>query len=335
PGSEAVLSILCLKAGAEKVYAIEYLQDTYEKARSKIESLGLENQIIVIHGDAMKTKLPEKVDYCISEIFGGIGGLEGAAAIINNAHRFLKDSSHVIPQKTITKISALSLAPNRKIGFVQMAADYVERIFSHKGYRFDLRLRIKNVDKEDLCSSQGIFEDLDYRHELPLEHEHEIHLEFFKEGLCHGFLVWLTIQFDEENHLDVLESEDSWRPIFLPIWKEGILVSKGDVIEAKISRCLGENGLNPDYRIVGKLVRISSKDIIPFEYESFHDKQIYCHNPFYAELFGGDSLPMLESFSITNVKDFLHKRIPEHMIPQSIITVKNLATLSKENRNEG
>ncbi|MGB3508470.1 MAG: hypothetical protein WBA93_04380, partial [Microcoleaceae cyanobacterium] len=42
PGSEAVLSILCLKAGAEKVYAIEYLQDTYEKARSKIESLGLE-----------------------------------------------------------------------------------------------------------------------------------------------------------------------------------------------------------------------------------------------------------------------------------------------------
>lgn len=113
------------------------------------------------------------------------------------------------------------------------------------------------------------------------------------------------------------------------------MVSKGDTIEAKISRYLGKNGLNPDYRIVGKLVRISSKDIIPFEYESFHDQQIYCHNPFYAELFGGDSLPMLESFSRTNVKAFLHKSLPDRMIPKNIIIVKNLALLSKENRNEG
>jgi len=82
PGSELVLSRLCLEAGAKKVYAIELLEETYLQARRQIASLGLEDRIALIHGDARRVELPEKVDYCVSEIVGPIGGSEGSARII-------------------------------------------------------------------------------------------------------------------------------------------------------------------------------------------------------------------------------------------------------------
>ena len=54
PGSELVLSRLCLEAGAKKVYAIELLEETYLQARRQIASLGLEDRIALIHGDARR-----------------------------------------------------------------------------------------------------------------------------------------------------------------------------------------------------------------------------------------------------------------------------------------
>src|SRR5262249_6923240 len=85
PGPDVILSRLSLEAGAEKVYAIELLEEPYRQAQQTVQALGLEERIILMHGDATAIELPEQVDYCISEIVGSIGGAEGAAKIINNA----------------------------------------------------------------------------------------------------------------------------------------------------------------------------------------------------------------------------------------------------------
>ena len=50
-GPEALLSRFCAAAGARKVYAIEMLKDTYDKACAKVKECGLEDRIEVIHGD--------------------------------------------------------------------------------------------------------------------------------------------------------------------------------------------------------------------------------------------------------------------------------------------
>jgi len=55
-----------------------------------VEEAGLADRLVLIHGDAMKVELPELADVCISELVGPIGGSEGAAVILNNARRLLK-----------------------------------------------------------------------------------------------------------------------------------------------------------------------------------------------------------------------------------------------------
>ena len=71
--------------------------------------MGLEDRIILIHGDATKVQLPELGDVLVSELVGPIGGSEGAAVILNNARRFLKDTGIMIPLKNITRIAPVSL----------------------------------------------------------------------------------------------------------------------------------------------------------------------------------------------------------------------------------
>ncbi|HTD54752.1 MAG TPA: amino acid adenylation domain-containing protein, partial [Silvibacterium sp.] len=109
PGPEAVLARMCIEAGAERVYAIERLEAAYQRACKKVRSLGLEDRIVLIQGDAREAEIPMKVDYCVSEVVGAIGGCEGAAKLINHARRFLHDPSRMIPQRSVTKLAAISL----------------------------------------------------------------------------------------------------------------------------------------------------------------------------------------------------------------------------------
>ncbi|GAG52320.1 unnamed protein product, partial [marine sediment metagenome] len=161
PGPDAVLSRFCIEAGAEKVYAVEILKETYEKAKDRIESLGLEDKIILINGDITETALPEKVDYCVSEIVGSIGGSEGAARLINKARRFLHDPSCMIPRRSLTKIAAISLSEDDlDYSFSELAGHYVDKIFDQAGHKFDFRICLKNLSLEKIISTSDVFEDL-------------------------------------------------------------------------------------------------------------------------------------------------------------------------------
>ena len=88
-GPEALLARLALETGARNVYAVELLESTYLLARQCIEKLGLHDRIHVIHGDIRTVLLPEAAEVCVSEIVGPIGGVEGAAVLINSARRLL------------------------------------------------------------------------------------------------------------------------------------------------------------------------------------------------------------------------------------------------------
>ena len=106
-GPEAILSKLSIEAGAKKVYAVELSREVYLKAKQHIQKSGLADRIVLIHGDITQVNLPEKVDYCISEIVGSIGGAEGAAKLINKSRRLLKNPKNMIPKRGLTKIAAV------------------------------------------------------------------------------------------------------------------------------------------------------------------------------------------------------------------------------------
>ena len=288
-GKEAILSRFCVEAGAKKVYAIEIGDDAYQEAVACVNNLGLSDKILLIHGDSTQVEIPELADVCVSEIVGPIGGCEGAALLMNDARRFLKPDGVMLPAKSVTKIVAMTFPDElwTDLGFNQVPGSYTEKIFAQIGHAFDLRLCIKKFPSSNILSNADIFEDLDFNHPIQVEHSHTIHLTINQEAELNGFLVWLNLHTVEGEVIDILEYEYSWLPVYLPVFHPSIKVSAGDTIQANCERLLCENGLNPDYHLKGRVIK-KTGEVIEFEHNSYHHKQVFKQTPFFQKLFAQD-----------------------------------------------
>lgn len=322
-GRDAILARLAVEAGARKVYAIELLEASYLHAQATIERLGLTDRITLIHGDARLVELPELVDVCVSEIVGAIGGSEGASRIINDAWRFMKPGGVMIPSQSITRIAAVGLPDDllRDLAFTPTSGHYVERIFEQRGYVFDLRICLRGARRDDLLSTTGILEDLDFTGISAPEYDRVETLEITKTGRIDGFLAWLNLHTAPGEELDILDREYCWLPVFFPVFSPGVIAYAGDRIEMTISSRLCDNGLNPDYFIQGRLVHQDGSSV-PFEYNSYHYLPSFRQSPFYARLFAGGTVPIRQSAATIDpaaLRVYLQERLAPYMIPSAFV----------------
>jgi len=335
PGSDICLTRLCVEAGAKKVIAVEILEDAYKKAKQKIASLGLEDKIELIHGDVTTISLPVKFDYCVSEIVGSIGGMQGAAKIINAAGNMLKNPRNMIPLRSLTKIAAITLpGDNFDYCFDEVGAHYTGKIFEKVGYKFDLRLCLYNFPVQDVISTADTFEDLDYSQKNLLEEEHEIYLEIKTDSFLNGLLAWLNLYIDENEIIDTLAGESLWLPLFFPVFSRGIPVKKGDYIKGKVVRKLSRNNLNPDYLVKGTLYRTEAPPV-DFSYHSFNEEPVFRENDFYKKVFPGDGIRREKKIDPEEMREFLKGVLPGYMIPVHFVQLDTipLTATGKVDRN--
>ncbi len=328
-GKDAILARFCVAAGAEKVYAIELLEDSYKQAKSTIESLGLTDKVTVIHGNSMEVELPEKIDVCVSEIVGPIGGCEGAAPIINNAWRFMKDEGVMIPSRSVTRIAAITLPDEflENPGFTKMSGQYVEKVFEEVGHKFDLRLCLRNFSKDDIISNYQPFESLDFSQQIQPEFQHEIELTINREANLAGFVAWLNLHTVEDEVINILDHEYCWLPVYLPVFYPGVEVEEGDYIRASVSGTFSDNNLNLDYTVKGKLVR-QSGDEIEFDYTTCHHEQIFRATKFHEKIFADGGVNVLENNQpqalSKKLKTYLQEVLPDYMIPSRFMMIDSL-----------
>ncbi|MCP5050703.1 MAG: AMP-binding protein, partial [bacterium] len=194
-GKDAILARFCVEAGARIVYAVEISENSYKQAQQTVKQLGLQDKIILIHGDAADVNLPEKADVCLSELIGTIGGSEGTAAILKNSARFLKEGGAVIPQKCVTKIAAVQLPTGirQSPSFSRMSARYVEKLYQYSGHPFDFRVCIDNFPISSVISTDGIFEDLNFSGEIQTQGLENVEIQIVKAGMMDGFILWLNL----------------------------------------------------------------------------------------------------------------------------------------------
>ena len=328
-GRDAVLARLCVEAAAKKIYAIELLEQMANQAKAVVKEHGLQDKITVIHGDATILQLPEPADVCLSGIAGAIGGSEGAAVILNKARRLIKEDGIMIPGKSVNKIAAVILPGELRNHprFNRTAADYVEKIFRSLGYRFDLRVCVKNFNESYLVSTIDEFEHLDFSRIVPEEAVDPINLIIQADSRIDGFLVWLNLHTVAGQMIDILKDEHCWLPVFLPVFYPGVVVSQGDKIDACCIRTLSENKINPDYKIKGKLIR-KNRENIEFEYDFPHFEKAYRGHPFYQQLFrsvGQDNLSIESSGDLgENLRKHLSKMLPGYMVPTYFIPIDSI-----------
>ncbi|MFB2892402.1 amino acid adenylation domain-containing protein [Aerosakkonemataceae cyanobacterium BLCC-F50] len=326
-GKDAILARFCVAGGAKKIYAIELNEETCHKARACVEKLGLADKIIVIHGDATVVNLPELADVCVSEIVGSIGGSEGATVIINNSRRLLKPDGLMIPERSVTKMAAVTLPDEilHNPQFAEIGAHYAKEIFKQVGYPFDLRVCIKKFPKSNVLSTVDVLEDLNFNEYVSPDFTHEIKLEMQKNGRMDGFLVWLNLHTIAGEEIDILEHEHCWLPIYFPVFEPGIEVEQGDIIQAVCYRTLCDNNLNPDYAIKGSLLKKNGQKI-DFEYFSYHYKNNFRQTPFYQRLFANyDQGETNQSDNLVpSLRANLKKILPDYMIPSNFVVLENL-----------
>lgn len=325
PGSQAILSRICIECGAAKVVAVEILEEAYQKATKKVAELGLSDKIEIIHGDILKVELTEKFDYCVSEIVGSIGGSEGAAILINRARKFLKNPAAMVPSKSITRIAAVSLPKDTFVpAFEELGAYYVDKIFEHHGRSFDLRLCLDGITQEEIISDNGVFEWLDFTAEITPEVSHETNLRIEKDKVCHGFVIWLDLFLDEDHHVDSLVDKGIWLPIYLPVFPKGIQLNAGDTVQMEVTRTISKNGLNPDFVITGAVSNAEDDQVVPFTYECSHISDGFAENEFYRSIFNGQIPKVNLGLDVQELKNQIGKFLPDYMIPDDIITVSEI-----------
>lgn len=286
-GKEAILARFCVEAGAAKVYALEIGDEAYKAASELLKSLDLTDRIHLIKGDARRLELPELCDVCISEIVGPIGGCEGASLILNDCRRFLKPDGIMIPCRSETRVAAVTCpdALLEHLGFHEVPGSYVKKIYDDIGHAMDLRVCIKQFPHSHFISDSAIYEDLDFSQQTEPDQKHRIRLLVHRSGRLDGFLVWLNLHTMEGEVINIIEHEYSWLPVYFPVFSPGVMVSKGDWIEAECERCVSSNGVNPDYFLRGVLHRTNDEDL-PFEHESYHHDGGFKATPFYQRMFG-------------------------------------------------
>lgn len=328
-GQDAILARFCVEAGAARVYAIELLEESYEKAKATIEALGFSDKIVLIHGNSMAVELPEKIDVCVSEIVGPIGGCEGAAAIINNAWRFMKDEGVMIPSRSVTKIAAITLSDDflNNPTFSKLSAQYAEKVFDQVGHRFDFRLCMKNFSRDNIISNAQPFESLNFMQQIDAEFDRDIELVIERDDKLVGFVVWLNLHTVEEVVIDILDDEYCWLPIYLPIFYPGVAVRAGDRITATVSGRFSDNQLNLDYTVKGSLWR-SSGDKSDFEYTTYHHRPLFQGTEFHRRIFPDGRINVFEGFQpqmlTKKLKSYLKDLLPEYMIPADVIILDSL-----------
>jgi len=306
-GKDAILARFCAEAGAKKVYAIELLEASYRQAKASLERLGLQDKIILMHGDATQVELPERVDVCVSEIVGSIGSSEGAIPILNDARRrHLKPDGRFIPQRSITKIAGVSLPEDvlADPAFSELTGHYAQKIFEQLGYRFDLRVCLKHCHESHLVTTAGVFEALDWTQGyIKPEIRHCQRLQVIKDGQIDGFIVWLNLETTTGETIDVLQHEYCWLPTYFPAFYPGVEVVAGDVIDVNCEVVLSDNQLNPDYRVGGQILR-QNGETINFDYQSLHHGQAFRAHPFYERLFPEGKI---------NIRTSVRDRYAEHI----------------------
>lgn len=325
PGPYAILSRMAVEAGARHVYAVEINPEIAARARAAVAEAEMQDRITVLTGDATEVALPEPVDWCISEIVGGIGGSEGAAAILNAVRAKLRKPENMLPRSSVTRIAAVDL-PLSQIdpGFSPVAAGYVRRIFEQCGRPFDLRLCLRRFDRDRLLSTSDVFEGLDFTRDMALEGEHDIELKVLHDGQMSGLVLWLTMDVGANREIDVLGDTSSWLPVYVPLGANGIAVCAGDIIQARIKRALNAGGRHPDFTIDGTLMR-QGQDVAPLCLSVPHMAPGFGQSPLHDHLFDASGQPrIVEDAFLDGIRAHAAAHLPRYAVPGILREIETL-----------
>ena len=255
-----ILSMIAARHGAKKVYAVE-ASDFAHVSRQLVAMNGLEAVVEVVHARVEDVELDgeEGVDIIVSEWMGFHLLHESMFdSVIYARDKWLKGTGIMLPD-----IAQVFMAP---VNMGRFAAEHFAFWEDYQGFDFSALVpleveralrapQILAVAPEQLLADPQCVARLDCK-AVSVEEvraiRNDLNFKSTKEGVCHGFCLWFTVQFSSPHGVVELSTAPGAEPthwaqtvILLP---EMLMAQPGNHIPCKIEMRPAED--NPRHCVV-------------------------------------------------------------------------------------
>ncbi len=248
-----ILSFFAARAGAKKVYAVDY-SDVIHLARQLAAANGLADKIEFIKGRVEEIEVPQKVPVIVSEWIGAFLLNESMfLSYLDARDRFLQPGGTAIPSRARMYLYPL----DDSTLYVDHGLGYWERPVWGLDYKKAAEWEMNNLEYEirDLHHLSALAEprqisDIDCVHATANEFSVDTSVEFSveRDGFVHGFGGYFDLDLSPSVTLDTspFSLQTHWKQAYFPISK--VPVQRHDRLVVSI-----------------RTLKMSEKRIIPFE----------------------------------------------------------------------
>jgi protein arginine N-methyltransferase 1 len=254
-----ILALWALRAGAARVYGIDFSERVLKTATERLKQAGYTEGFIPVHGMSFDVELPERADLVISETLGNLVDNEGCVRILADARtRFVKPHGSILPSRAQSRL--VPVAAPRAHAAVRDGRFSGEGTEPAPGARFDCYYDTIIPIGGHLAVSQRLRE---YTFGTDKVDEYTVSLSFelVRDAVFTGFKGYFVATLSDSVTLDISgdditggSASDSWKHSYLPI-ADPIPVRSGDRLVVTFARSAGEKAFGQSYRWSGQVLR--------------------------------------------------------------------------------
>ena len=230
-----VLGLLCLQAGAGRLFAVDD-SDMLEVARESLTRSGYADCSSFIRGKSSQVELPEPVDVVICDHVGYFGFDYGVIEFFADARkRFLKPGGTLIPSKIRLNVAAVGAQRCDEIANGWCAEGIPEDFHWLRKHAVNTKHAV-SLERGDVLAAPSVLGDIDLHADNPEFFSWTAELRIECDGLIYGLAGWFECELAEGVWMtnSPLAEEPIRRPqAFLPI-DEAVQVKAGDTVRATV-----------------------------------------------------------------------------------------------------
>ncbi len=230
-----VLGLLCLHAGAGRVFGIDSTA-MLEVARETFDRAGLSDRSRFIRGHSLRVELPERVDLVICDHVGYFGFDYGIVNTLQDARRrFLKPGGRLIPARIRLRIGAIESEKARDKADGWRADGIPEEFQWLRQYAVNAKHAVE-LPREALLSAAAELGEIDLYADNPDFFSWTAELRIARDGVMHGLAGWFECELAEGvwmTNSPLAEQPINRSQVFLPI-DEAVEVKAGDLVKATV-----------------------------------------------------------------------------------------------------
>jgi protein arginine N-methyltransferase 1 len=229
-----ILGLLCLKAGAAKVYAIDSTL-MIGVAEQALQRAGYGDRAVFVQGKAHQVELPERVDVVICDQVGYFGFDYGIVESLRDAkRRFLKPGGRMIPARIDLKLGVIQSETCRALADGWQARNIPAEFHWLRENMVNSKHAV-SLRKDDVL---GVAElgTIDLHADNPDFHSWSAQLRVERDGVLHGIAGWFDCELADGVRMTnspLSELAIQRHQAFLPI-AEAVEVKTGDAIRASV-----------------------------------------------------------------------------------------------------